>query len=690
MSLTYEQLAGCGQIRLLRILRTEENSYGFELELLSTSLNNITPYTALSYTWGPAAMQVETGEPYNDETRVEVKCNRASLQVTENLFDFLLCEKDNPAVSTTLYWIDQICINQEDLAERSQQVAIMGSIFKSAEKVHVWLGKDDPPQGFVWVYRNFLPIILELHREFLRQGLSHLDMVPNCDSPEILRRLGVDVCEGWRKNRRAFFMFFYIRRWFCRGWIVQEIMLKESHEVALQCGSYILRWDAIVSFHEFLHQAGWYAKLPRAYIPWTGEHMDSAGRLSTLLHHRIFLGLHDAQGTESMDWRERLTWISGYKNKTQRWFAIFIQHLQEMRNMSLRDPRDYVFSLLGIMSGCLPPEMAWPIIPDYKATVDRVFIDITKQFLVNASTLYPLSMVNDGIWGNPKHRQDKSMNWPSWTPDYSNTESFTPGLSAWILFLSDGKRRFDASKTDSLNIEPPSFIGDTLVVHGAVIQKIRTASTEPWEATVNLPNLLFILSICAQEDNKYPHSPHTWIEAVWRTLLADCIPRNMAESQCHTLFRFWLLTATALVAGGIKNSERNDHNVDLAKEICQRVSSQPSLLSSLPALEEIASKKAHGMDCEDFKALPFQTHPLATLWRRRLFLTNDHYLGFGPPSLAEGDEVWLLKGGRMPFILRKAGAGGYQLVGEAYLHGALDGELMTEENISRLGPVEII
>ena len=42
-------------------------------------------------------------------------------------------------------WIDQICINQINLDERSAQVTIMGEIYRHANRVVVWLGpaKDD-------------------------------------------------------------------------------------------------------------------------------------------------------------------------------------------------------------------------------------------------------------------------------------------------------------------------------------------------------------------------------------------------------------------------------------------------------------------------------------------------------------------------------------------------------------------
>lgn len=39
------------------------------------------------------------------------------------------------------FWIDAICINQEDLLERSSQVSFIIDIYDRAENVMVWLGR---------------------------------------------------------------------------------------------------------------------------------------------------------------------------------------------------------------------------------------------------------------------------------------------------------------------------------------------------------------------------------------------------------------------------------------------------------------------------------------------------------------------------------------------------------------------
>lgn len=40
-------------------------------------------------------------------------------------------------------WNDTVCINQADIQERSNQVAMMSDMYKNARKTLVWLGEDE-------------------------------------------------------------------------------------------------------------------------------------------------------------------------------------------------------------------------------------------------------------------------------------------------------------------------------------------------------------------------------------------------------------------------------------------------------------------------------------------------------------------------------------------------------------------
>ena len=69
---------------------------------------------------------------------------------------------------------------------------------------------------------------------------------------------------------------------------------------------------------------------------------------------------------------------------------------------------------------------------------------------------------------------------------------------------------------------------------------------------------------------------------------------------------------------------------------------------------------------------------------RRFFVSKDGYFGLAPPDAQEGDRIAVLFGVNVPFILRKIGLN-YQIVGESYVHGLMNGEIV---EMWRLGTKE--
>jgi hypothetical protein len=56
---------------------------------------------------------------------------------------------------------------------------------------------------------------------------------------------------------------------------------------------------------------------------------------------------------------------------------------------------------------------------------------------------------------------------------------------------------------------------------------------------------------------------------------------------------------------------------------------------------------------------------------RRLFRTNDNYLGIGARSLQAGDAVWVIAGAAVPMVLRRLPNGHWKLVGEVLWWGSV-------------------
>lgn len=90
-------------------------------------------YCALSYVWGDARQM----KP--------IVVDGKTLLVTENLYAGLLSLRAGRSLlpgSQDVFWIDAICINQEDVREREHQVQHMAVIYARALSVLVWLRED--------------------------------------------------------------------------------------------------------------------------------------------------------------------------------------------------------------------------------------------------------------------------------------------------------------------------------------------------------------------------------------------------------------------------------------------------------------------------------------------------------------------------------------------------------------------
>ncbi|KAI8941232.1 hypothetical protein NX059_002467 [Plenodomus lindquistii] len=177
-------------IRLLHLLPAQRDAQ-IRVSLIHVRLDDAPAFEALSYTWG----DVTVGHPiYCDDTG-------KVLLVTKNCEDALraLQEQDIERI----LWIDAICINQQNLDERSSQILLMPDIYTRAVRVVAFLGAasgdSDVAMDFIIddanpIQRNGRPSISPLQRRAINGILE--------------------------------------RPYFTRVWILQEVMLaKEVHAV---------------------------------------------------------------------------------------------------------------------------------------------------------------------------------------------------------------------------------------------------------------------------------------------------------------------------------------------------------------------------------------------------------------------------------------------------------------------------
>lgn len=123
-------------IRLL-YLEPGSGSHRIECESESVQFADKPSYNALSYTWGDA-----------QRTKL-ITVSGKKMRITENLWNALQSMR-HPTERQTL-WVDAICINQNDVEEKNQQVPLMAFTYSRAKEVWVWLGHHKPPR---WVEQS--------------------------------------------------------------------------------------------------------------------------------------------------------------------------------------------------------------------------------------------------------------------------------------------------------------------------------------------------------------------------------------------------------------------------------------------------------------------------------------------------------------------------------------------------------
>jgi hypothetical protein len=91
-------------------------------------------YEGLSYCWGE-----------EQTSSMAISCNERKVKLGKNLYDTIYCLR-LPSQSRII-WADALCINQQNLVERSDQVQQMKLVFEYASRVLVWLGPGNTTTG---------------------------------------------------------------------------------------------------------------------------------------------------------------------------------------------------------------------------------------------------------------------------------------------------------------------------------------------------------------------------------------------------------------------------------------------------------------------------------------------------------------------------------------------------------------
>lgn len=182
-----------------------------EVTLRAHKLSDDLEFDALSYEWG------QRGET---ET---ILLDGKPLSIPRSLYLFLKALRASPDANTTPLFADAICIDQKNLQERASQVQLMGQVYMSARRVHIWLGPERAGIGLLFKFCNVL------------KG-SETDGKVRGRFEEIF---GEHNEAAFQEAVQAFTTCSYWRRL----WVIQEILL--AKELRVHCGKYQVNWNAL-------------------------------------------------------------------------------------------------------------------------------------------------------------------------------------------------------------------------------------------------------------------------------------------------------------------------------------------------------------------------------------------------------------------------------------------------------------
>ena len=370
------------QIRLMSLVPGifDDDIY-VSLKTVTLNQDNPPTYEALSYTWGSTENSPDVGVTPDigadgliniskPLAAMNMKLSRR-LNVTQNL-EHALRYLRSPAQLRTL-WIDAICINQEDVEEREQQVERMGDIYRSARQVLVWLGTSSHDSALAIETLNSLGQSIEVNWNadtFQPKALADADLaMPNVPLP-------------YDENTWRSINDLLGRSWFKRLWVWQEVLLALKAEI--HCSYETIDWNTFCQATYCIC-----SKVVKEIEPWAR------------------LGVKDLPG------RLRNLCILMRPNSSQNFLSALIEKLE---NCECLDPRDKMNALLHLMS---PSQRAAMPKPDYTQSPYRIFQKVILGFMNNFDDLNLLSFCE---WDGG------SLKKPSWVPDWSRPRISLPAL----------------------------------------------------------------------------------------------------------------------------------------------------------------------------------------------------------------------------------------------------------------------
>jgi hypothetical protein len=405
--------------------------------------------------------------------------------------------------------------------------------------------------------------------------------------------------------------------WFTRVWVIQEVGL--ARECTLRWGSYEL------DFAQLMELALWQV--------YREDVAEIIGHLKVLRLTDLFRDIHCSYN-ETMTWRKNLPLIRAEAETYTS--QLFLDVLLAASGMGATDKRDHVFAFLGSPLA-YGPDGKLLVEPNYDIEVQDVYHETACSCLRHPREApYVFSRVKHSI----ESLEDLKI--PSWVPRWDSYVEFSISRPHfWYRAGGDGDfrpsiRRNRTVVAQGIDIGYVAFTSRTIQNHNI--------GTDPdaW-------------------DEEYRVARKPFIDFLWEWTLHATKP---ATTQLEKEFAWTLVRAYPATPGKTCDSQY------MAEFAAYR------------RLVRTAAKSGENPEGDQQSVSDQEAYPRNILHRlyycddMRVTILESGQLGLVPYAALPGDCCCILPGVPVPMILRRLANNTYRLVGESYISGVMEGEIM--------------
>ncbi|KAL9592915.1 MAG: hypothetical protein Q9179_006251 [Wetmoreana sp. 5 TL-2023] len=592
---------------------TSAEANAIDCELLVQPLADAPEYEALSYTWGSTTqdwpIRIHTKQPVglsSPTSRTDI------VLVTKHLHAAIL--RLRQPIVALLVWIDQLCIDQNDIAERNAQVRLMAEIYRRAKRTVVWLGEGT---------------ILTEDEEAIKNAANRMSFRPVVHEYSVVEdqvilkeligfRAASEVLYVGNRRRQAFAELLN-RPWFTRAWVFQEVVVAKRGVVL--CGTLELDLEVFINLLDGICEID----------------LQDVGEEKSIMHaskgYKPMFAIREAR------FEERHGLSSPRKSK---WLSTL---WQGMGNLKATDERDKVYAFLAFADS----EQEARIAPSYEKPVESVYTDAAFRSIRKVGSLDVLELaIKNGA---------SSIPLPSWTPDFSNPLPSLPFMTHNV-----GSTEFKASR----GLPYPFLTALTpesgkLDVSGHVISTVKSMSPK------GIPDYKPFTTL---HDSTRLADLTTWVSS-------QIQPVNQSQDSKRDLETRILRTLLAEGAGRDDTPANLNYDASLALEVYQN-ESMLLRYEAKGMFRDKPSRTLDGQVLWDQRAQNRYRRWMTTISEimdhKRFLLSEHNDFGLAYEAMREGDLICILFGSKTPTILRRVSDTCHRFIAQCYIDGWMRGE----------------